>query len=215
MKKNIVLLGGGGHCKACIDVIEKEDKFKIAGIVDFKEKSHQKVSGYEIIASDEDLPKLVKQYRYFLVTIGQIRGGSKRKKRFEYLKNLGAEFPVIISPLAYVSKRAFIEEGAIIMHKAFINSEANIGKNCIINTGAIIEHDTRIEDHCHISTGSVINGDCSIGGRTLVGSNAVVLNNIKIAEDTVIGAGSVVVASIGIGGGVYAGLPAKRLVRNE
>ena len=34
MKKNIILIGGGGHCKSCIDVIEAEDKFEIAGIVD-------------------------------------------------------------------------------------------------------------------------------------------------------------------------------------
>ena len=32
--KNIVLIGGGGHCKSCIDVIEMEKKYKILGLVD-------------------------------------------------------------------------------------------------------------------------------------------------------------------------------------
>ena len=45
--EEIMLIGGWWHCKSCIDVIEAEDKFKIIGIVDTKEKLHQKVLGYE------------------------------------------------------------------------------------------------------------------------------------------------------------------------
>ena len=32
MKKKIILIGGGGHCKSCIDVIEGENKFEIANL---------------------------------------------------------------------------------------------------------------------------------------------------------------------------------------
>jgi hypothetical protein len=31
--KSLLLIGGGGHCRTCIDVIETEGKYKIAGIV--------------------------------------------------------------------------------------------------------------------------------------------------------------------------------------
>jgi hypothetical protein len=31
--KLILLLGGGGHCRACVDVIEAEAKYQIVGIV--------------------------------------------------------------------------------------------------------------------------------------------------------------------------------------
>ena len=40
--KELFLIGGGGHCKSCIDVIEEEGKFKIIGIIDQKEKLGQK-----------------------------------------------------------------------------------------------------------------------------------------------------------------------------
>ncbi len=40
-KPNIILIGGGGHCKACIDVIEQENKYTIAGIIDVPEKVGQ------------------------------------------------------------------------------------------------------------------------------------------------------------------------------
>ena len=41
--------------------------------------------------------------------------------------------PVIVSPNAYVSKRAQIGNGTIIYHDAIVNTNAKIGKNCIIN----------------------------------------------------------------------------------
>lgn len=208
--KNIILVGGGGHCKACIDVIEAEDRFKIAGIVDMKKKLHQKVLGYKIIAHDEDLPELTKDYMYFLITIGQIKSADRRKDKFAYLKNLEVKFPTIISPLAYVSKNAFISEGTIVMHKAFINANSHIGKNCIINTGAIIEHDTCIDSHCHISTGSIVNGECYVEEGTFIGSKSVISNKISIAKKSIIGAGSTVTKTIRRSG-VYAGSPARKI----
>ena len=72
MKKKIILIGGGGHCKACIDVIEQEGNYQIAGIVDLPEMLHQKVLGYEIIATDKDFPDLVKEYKNFLITLGRV-----------------------------------------------------------------------------------------------------------------------------------------------
>ena len=37
-KKPIILVGSGGHAKACIDVVENEAKFYIYGIIDNKKK---------------------------------------------------------------------------------------------------------------------------------------------------------------------------------
>lgn len=210
MKDDIVLIGGGGHCRACIDVIELEGKYKVAGIVDVKGKKGKSVLGYEIFACDDDLPELVKVYGSFLVTIGQIKSEAGRAGVFESLKGLGASFPVIVSPLAYVSKYAAIAEGTIVMHKAFVNAAAKIGRNCIINTGAIIEHDAVIGDNCHIATGSVVNGGVLVGGGTLAGSNSVINNNLSMAGKTILGSGAVVVKSIE-DSGTYAGNPARRL----
>lgn len=208
--EEIVLIGGGGHCKACIDVIEAEGKFRIAGIVDMPEKVGKKISGYEIFASDDDLPRLVKEYNNFLITIGHIKDPAKRIVKYEYLKGLGATFPVIASPSAYISRHATLAGGTILMHKSFINSNAKIGGNSIINTGAIIEHDSVVANNCHVSTGSIVNGGCEIGENVFIGSNSVIVNNIKIVGNTVIGAGSVVIKPI-TEAGTYAGNPAKNM----
>jgi len=194
--KELVLIGGGGHCKSCIDVIEQEGKYQIAGIVDVPEKLHQKILGYEIIATDDDLPRLANEYENFLITLGQIKSPEKRIWIFQTLKKLGAKLPVIISPLAYVSKHAEIGDGTIVMHYALINAGAKIGSNCIINTKALIEHDSVIGDHCHIATSAVINGGVRVGSGTFFGSNAVCKEYIKIGENAVIGCGTKIIKNI-------------------
>ncbi len=196
MKEKIILIGGGGHCKSCIDVIEQTGIFQIAGIVDLPEKLHQKILGYEVIATDDDLPRLVNEYENFLITLGQIKTPEKRIRIFQALKESGAKLPVIISPIAYVSKHAKIGAGTIIMHHAMINAGAKIGSNCIINSRALIEHDAIIGDHCHIATVAIINGGTVISPKTFVGSNAVCKEYIEIGENTVIGCGAKIIKNI-------------------
>jgi len=169
--KEILLIGGGGHCKSVIDVIEQEGKYKIAGIIDKKELMGQEVLGYNVIGCDDDLKKLFTKYKYALVTVGQIKSNHLRIKLFTLLKEIGYELPVVISPLAYVSKHAKIEEGTVVFHHALVNAGAKVGINCIVNSKALIEHDATIEDHCHISTATVINGGVVVKENTFVGSN--------------------------------------------
>ncbi len=196
MKERIILIGGGGHCKSCIDVIEQQGNYHIAGIVDVSEKLHQKVLGYEIIATDDDLLRLVHECENFIVTLGQIKSPEKRIRIFKKLKDLKAKLPRIISPLAYVSRHAQIDEGTIVMHFALINAGAKIGSNCIINNKALIEHDAIIGDHCHIATGAIINGGVKVGSGTFFGSNAASKEYIEIEENVVIGCGEKIIKNI-------------------
>lgn len=170
--KEIILVGGGGHCKSVIDVIEQEAKYKIAGIIDRKELIGSEVLGYKIIGCDDDLIILKEKFQYALVTIGHLKSNAPRVKLFKLLKEIGFELPMIVSPLAYVSKHASVDEGSIIMHHALVNSDAKVGKNCIINSKALIEHDALIEDNCHISTAAIINGGTIVKANSFYGSNA-------------------------------------------
>ncbi len=190
MKKDIILIGGGGHCKACIDVIEQENKFRVVGILDLPELIGFEILGYEVLGTDEDFPKINKQVKYFLITVGQIKSAEKRIQLFEMIKNSSALLPKIISPHAYVSKTAQIGEGTIVMHQALVNSNAKIGANCIVNSKALIEHDVVIGNHCHIATSAIINGNVEVGDRTFIGSGAISVQGVKIACDSFIKAKS-------------------------
>lgn len=180
MMKKILLIGGGGHCKSVIDVIEQEKRFEIAGIVDREEFRGQKVLAYEVIACDDDLEKLFAQYKYALVTVGQIESSALRVKLFEQLKAIGYRLPTITSPLAYVSGYAKVGEGTVIMHHALVNANAKVGKNCIVNTKALVEHDAVIEAHCHLSTGSIVNGGTVVKANSFLGSNSTTKEYVEI-----------------------------------
>jgi len=210
-KPNIILIGGGGHCKACIDVIELENKYTIAGIIDVKEKVGNTILGYPIIGTDADLPQLATQYDNFFITVGQIKSADLRIKIFQQLKQLNTNIPTIISPLAYVSQHAKISEGTIIMHHTLVNANATIGKNCIINNKALIEHDVIIGDHCHISTNATINGDCVVQNNSFIGSGAILNQGIKVLENCIIGSGSVIIKSITTKNTIWVGNPAKHI----
>ena len=199
MKEKIILIGGGGHCKSCIDVIEQEGRFTIAGIVDVPEKKQNTVLGYSVVGSDDDLAELIKAVPNVLITLGQIKFPTRRTELFNQLKQMNACFPVIKSPLAYVSAHAHLAEGTIVMHHALINAGANVGKNCIINTKALVEHDAVIEDHCHIATGAVVNGGVKICTGTFFGSNAMTREYIEIGENCIVGGGGGVMRNLSAG----------------
>ncbi|MCU0326671.1 MAG: hypothetical protein MUF45_15700 [Spirosomaceae bacterium] len=85
MLSKIILIGGGGHCHACIDVIESTQQYEILGILDTKDKAHQKVLGYNIIGDDDDIPNLISDEVSFLITVGHIKSPKIRKKIFDNL----------------------------------------------------------------------------------------------------------------------------------
>ncbi len=188
--KKILLVGAGGHAESCIDVLEKEKKFKIIGLVDNKKKVGSKILGYRVVGQDKDLKILKKKANYALVTIGQIGVTSIRKKIFLKLKKLGFKIPTIISSNSYVSKYSNIGEGTIIHHGAVVNTSANIGTNCIINSKALIEHNSIIGDHTHIATAAIINGNVEIGEECFIGSSSTIRNNIKIKKQTFVKMGA-------------------------
>jgi sugar O-acyltransferase (sialic acid O-acetyltransferase NeuD family) len=191
-KQDIILVGGGGHCKSCIDVIEQEGIYSIAGIIDVKSKIGEKILGYTIIGSDDDIGSLSKEYKNFVITLGFIRNSELRIKLYNTLNDLGVNLPAIISPIAYVSKHAKIGAGTFIMHHSVVNAGAEVKDNCIINTKALIEHDSVIHSHCHISTAAVINGGVEVGEATFYGSGSVCRQFIKIKENSFIKANSIV-----------------------
>ena len=189
--QKIVLIGAGGHCKSCIDVIENQNLYQIIGLVDNIEKKNNEFQ-YPIIGNDKNLPLLRKKYKFAFVTLGQIKSPTKRIKIFRILKKNKFILHIIYSKNAIISKNSQIDEGTIIMHHSLINSHAKIGKNCIINSSALIEHDSIISDHSHISTGAIINGNVKVGEGTFIGSRSVVKEGVNICNNCIIGTGSII-----------------------
>lgn len=206
MKRPLILIGGGGHCKSVIEVAESAG-YEIKGILDMPDEVGKEVlPGHKIIGTDDEIPQYVEKCD-FIITVGFIKNPALRIKLYNKVKAAGGRLATIIASTAHVSKYAELGEGTVIMHHAFVNAGAKIGDNCIINTFVNIEHDAEVGNQCHISTGTMVNGECKIGENCFIGSQSVCANCIEIASDIIVGAGSVVRKSILVKG-IYAGNPA-------
>lgn len=206
MKRPLILIGGGGHCKSVIEVAESAG-YEIKGILDMPDEVGKEVlPGHKVIGTDDEIPQYVEKCD-FIITVGFIKNPTLRIKLYNKVKAAGGRLATIIASTAHVSKYAELGEGTVIMHHAFVNAGAKIGDNCIINTFVNIEHDAEVGNQCHISTGTMVNGECKIGENCFIGSQSVCANCIEIASDIIVGAGSVVCKSLRMKG-IYAGNPA-------
>ena len=185
----LILIGAGGHARSCIDVIEQQGQYQIAGLIGMPDEVLAKHLGYVIIGTDSNLPELAKNYRYALITIGQIQTAEHRIRLYQQAIHFGFQLPIIIAPTAHVSRHAILGAGTIVMHGAIVNAGAKVGNNCIINTLALLEHDAIVEDHCHISTSAILNGDVAVGAGSFVGSGSVIKEGVAIGKDCRVGIG--------------------------
>lgn len=189
----IIIIGAGGHARSCLNIIENQKKYKIAGFVDKEKKFFY---NYPYLGNDDSLEHLSKKYKNAIISIGQIKDSKPRKKIYEKLKKLKFNLPKIISSNSIISKYSIIDEATFIFNHVLVNTNAKIGKNSIINNKVNIEHDVIIGDNCHISTGVIVNGNVTVGNNVFIGSGSIIYNNCKIGNNSIISAGSIIKKNI-------------------
>jgi sugar O-acyltransferase (sialic acid O-acetyltransferase NeuD family) len=188
-KPSLILVGAGGHARSCIDVVERQGQYQIAGLIGVPDEVQTQPLGYAVIGTDSDLQELAKTYQYALITIGQIQTAEHRIRLYQQAIQFGFQLPIVIAPTAHVSRQATLGAGSIIMHGAIVNTGARVGNNCIINTRALIEHDSTVADHCHISTGALLNGDVTVGTGSFIGSGSIIREGVAIGKGCLVGMG--------------------------
>lgn len=208
MDKELILIGGGGHCRSVIDAAVSAG-MKIRGVLDMSERIGTMVSGYPVIGTDEDIPSFVNDCE-FVITLGAIENPVPRERLHERVKEAGGTLSRVVASTAFVSPHAKIGEGSVVLHQAVVNSSAVVGDSVIINTGAIVEHDSKVGDYTHVSTGAKINGACCVGRRCFIGSGATLVQCTNVGDDVFVGAGSLV-AKDALSAGSYIGYPARKV----
>ena len=205
-------MGGGKHCKVVIDVLEQMGGYRVQGISDLPGKRGDPVvDDYTIDMEDGGLRAALDYARFAFVSHGEKL--DLRRKLYELASNAGYEFPVLVSPFAYVSPYCRVGQGTLVVHGAKVNPSARVGSNAILNTGSVIEHDCVIGDHSHVAPGTVLCGGVQVGQMTMVGAGSVVIPDVRIGNNALIGAGAVVTKDVP-SNAVVVGNPA-RIVRSQ
>ena len=196
MNKNLLLIGGGGHCKSIIESLSRNNDFDKIAIVDLVEKTGTTVLGVTVIGCDNDLSDLYKSFKYGFVSIGTIGNTSTKIGLYNKINNIGFIIPNIIDITSIVSNYTKLGTGVYIGAKSFVNANTTIGNGAVINTNSIVEHDCEIGDFCHVAPGATVCGNVRIGNNTHIGAGTTIKQGVNIGESVMIGIGSVVTKNI-------------------
>jgi len=195
--ENIVLVGSSGHAKVVIDVVEKQGRYQIAGLLDRFRQPGEQTLGYSVLGGESDLPALIAQYELqgCLIAIGD---NAVRGKVAALVSALCPSLPFVtaLHPAALIGKQAAIGAGTVVMGGAVLNPDCSVGQHCIVNTNAVLEHDSLLDDYASLAPAATTGGHCRIGKYTAVGIGATLKHGIVLGEHTVVGAGATVLRDI-------------------
>jgi sugar O-acyltransferase (sialic acid O-acetyltransferase NeuD family) len=195
--ENIVLFGGGNQAHYTIDIIEKEGKYNIVGIIDSVHDVGSERFGYKILGRQENLKEIISQYNIYggIISIGD--NWSRYLVSQQILKIIpNFIFVNAIHPSVVIGNTTELGFGVVAMAGCIFNPKAKIGNFTFFATGAQVEHDNIIHDFASISAGSITGGYVTIGKFSAITLGVTVLDRIEIGENTVVGAGSLIVKSL-------------------
>ena len=195
--KNIVLIGGGNQAHYCIDIIEREGKYNIVGIIDSVQEIGSIRFDYPVLGRQTDIVELCKRY---YINCGIITIGDNWSRQLVYNDIVSRmpnfEFVNAIHPSVIIGNYVSIGVGVVAMAGVIFNPKATIGDFTFFATGAQVEHDCVISDFASISAGSVTGGYVKMGKFSALTLGVTVFDRLEIGENTVVGAGSIVLKSL-------------------
>lgn len=182
------IYGAGGLGAETMDILQAAidagalPRHECAFLVDDPPKAE--VNGYPVHAFRDQVPG-----SKVTIAVGEPYA---RKALLEKIENAGLVLATVISPTAFISPSAEIEDGVIIAPLCSIQANAKVGKNTAVNTMAIIGHDVTVEESCVISSQVNLGGAVRVGKFSYVGMGALVQEKLEIGHSSIVGMGSVV-----------------------
>lgn len=173
MKKNLLILGAGGHGHVVKETAEAMESFdKIEFLDDHLDKAIGRLNEIESFSVE---------YRYTFVAIGN---NEIRMQWIKKVEEYGFIIPILIHPKAIVSSSASIYPGSIITLGAIINANVVVEKACIISAGSIIDHDSFIGFGTHVDCGAIVKSHCLILGNSKIESGTIITkDDLPSSED--------------------------------
>lgn len=194
---NIVVIGASGHARVIIDAAERENKFRIAGIIDTFKPVGYTCLGYKVLGDELRLPDIIREHD---ISGGVVAIGDNwiRHKVVERVRCAVPDFQfvTVIHPSAQVARSARVGQGTVVMPGAIIAANSDIGEFCIVNTKASLDHDGVMRAFSSFAPAVTAGGEVTIKPFAAVLLGANIIHSISVGEHSVVGAGSLVLRDI-------------------
>ncbi len=195
----IALLGAGGLAREVLDGIEAcqraGQELEPIGFIDAdptlwgKEISGLPVLGgldwFEQASGRREIP--------LIAAIGSPR--SRRRMVQEALQR-GLCFASLIHPAAYISSRAHLEAGVVVLAGCVVENNAQIGGFTVVNNLCFIGHDVQIGAFCTLAPGALLAGGTRLGQGVDFGIGAATRQGVTIGSGAVIGGQAMVIEDV-------------------
>lgn len=196
-RPNILIFGGGNQATYVADIVRKQGKYKIAGIIDSVKEIGSEVFGMKVLGRMDDLESICKEHNVYggIIAIGD---NYSRNLVYDQIckKGIHLIFVNAIHPSVIISENVQLGKGIVAMAGVIFNTNAKIGDFTFFATGCQIEHDCELGDFASVSAGTVLGGHVKIGGFSALTLNVTVLDRLTIGRNTVVGAGSLVLKDL-------------------
>ena len=184
---HILVIGSSGHAKVVLDILEKEGRFRVVGLIDSFRPAGETSFGYEILGSEAELAALARTHavRGCLVAVGD------NWKRSLVVENVRAfapelEFITAVHPSAQIARGVTVGRGVAIMAGAVINSDCRVGDFCLINTNASLDHDGVMDDFSSLAPNATAGGNVQIGAFSAVSLGASIVHRRRVGGHSVV-----------------------------
>lgn len=207
--ENIVLIGSSGHARVVIDAIERQGRYRIAGIVDTYKPVGHSCLGHVVLGDERCLPEIVRQNDICGAAMA-VGDNWSRHTLITRIRSIIPDLPfvTVIHPSAQIADSAKVGAGSVILPGAIVCTSAEIGEFCILNTKASLDHEGRMADFSSFAPGVTTGGRVTVKAFAAVMLGVNIIDSICIGEHSVVGAGALVLRDVPDFAVVY-GSPAK------
>jgi sugar O-acyltransferase (sialic acid O-acetyltransferase NeuD family) len=207
----IVIIGGGGHGRVVIDIVERMPALALAGILDDGLPLGETVLGHAVLGKPADLPRLIRD-RDVDGAVVAVGDNWTRSQVVASIRSMtpSLAFPNVIHPAAQVGKHVRLGQGNVLMAGAVVNCNATVGDFCVLNTNCSVDHDSVLGNFVSFAPNSCAGGGAEVGDFSAVCLGANVIDRVKIGPQTVVGAGATVLHDMPANALVY-GTPARKV----
>ena len=146
----LVIIGAGGYGQMVCDVAEQTGKYEEIVFLDDNKIDET------VVGKCQDFPRFIADD----VEIYPAFGNNQTRLSFlEKLESMGANIPTLIHKTAYVSPKATVAKGTIVLPFAVVNTDVEVKEGCLINSSCVIDHGCVIERGVHVCIGALIKAE--------------------------------------------------------
>lgn len=186
MKDKLLLVGAGGFGRV---VLEHASREYDCAFLDDGPEAGTVIDDAVVLGKTSDLARWYGEFKQLVVTIGN---NALRERIYAEAREIGYSFPNIIHPSAYISPRAQLGSGIIILNNAVVQNGSKVGDGLIMNPGAELHQDSTVGSNVLIYTNSVVRSLTHVGDRAWIGANAVIGTGATLPDDARVEDGEVV-----------------------